>query len=155
VAEQPSETNGSARPALPWILFAASTVVAVLATTGFVYLIAKRTTGPAEVLHEFYQAVHNGDCEESYSLLSEEARAGRTEREWCDDGAAGGLDLPASFVTESIELRDNVAAVEVRHPDGEERTWELARHEDTWRVSTLNGETAEDSPLRPPETPAG
>ena len=133
MAEQPSEPNGSSRPALPWILFAVSTAVAVLATTGFVYLLNKRTEGPVEVLHDFYQAAHNGDCEGSYDYFGDALKARTSQDEWCAE--LGGWDLPASFRVEDVSLEGEIATVEV---DGERPlTWNLEHTGRTWRLVAL------------------
>ncbi|MEX2457770.1 MAG: hypothetical protein WD770_02155 [Actinomycetota bacterium] len=132
MAEQPSEPDGSSRPSLPWVLFAVSTAVAVLATSGFVYLILKRTTGPVEVLHDFYQAVHNGDCETSWELLEPSARA-RTFEEWC--GVVRDLDVPATFRTDAVTLiEDDVVRVHVVEPDGTRAWYVLTRGDESWRI---------------------
>jgi hypothetical protein len=143
VAEQPSESNGSTRPSLPWVLFAISTAVAVLATTGFVYLLTKRTEGPSEVLHDFYQAVHNGDCEASWQLIDESVRTSRSRDEWCDD--IQDLDVPATFRTEGVTLLErDVVRVHVADPDGTRAFFVLKRSDRTWRLVAMS------SPKFPP-----
>jgi hypothetical protein len=138
VAEQPSEPNGSTRPSLPWILFAISTAVAVLATAGFVYVILKRTTGPVEVLHDFYQAAHNGDCEATHELLVD---AGRPSlEEWCaPDGPFEDLDLPATFDVDRVSLEGDTAIVTVEHPDGTRLEHSLERAGQSWRIGLGTG----------------
>lgn len=136
MAEQPSEPNGSTRPTLPWILFAISTAFAVLASTGFVYLLAKRTVGPPEVLRDFYQAVHNGDCQASWELLDPSARAGTFE-EWCDE--VRDLDVPATFRTEDVSLlEDDLVRVEVVEPDGTRASYILTRSDGSWRIVAIS-----------------
>ena len=135
MAEQPSEPNGSTRPSLPWILFAISTAVAVLATTGFVYLLTKRTTGPAEVLQDFYQAVHNEDCDGGLSLMTPELRA-EAEGIWCDFIFVGG-PYPPTFSVEETSLEDDQALLLIEEPGGCRLSWTLERSDRTWRIAQL------------------
>ncbi len=123
------------RPRLPWLLVAVTTAIAVLSTSGFLYLLSKRTVGPGRVLADFYLAVNAGDCDRSYRLLDEELRS-RTDRgAWC--GEAARLHLPASFRTESITLEGDQAVITVGEPGGRERVWRLSRAGDSWRVARL------------------
>jgi hypothetical protein len=135
VAEQPSEPNGSTRPSLPWILFAISTAVAVLATSGFVYLLTKRTTGPAEVLQDFYQAVHNQDCDGSLSLMTAELRAEVADG-WCDFQFRGGPYPPTVSVRET-SLENDLAVLLVEEPGGCRLSWHLVRADRTWLIADL------------------
>ncbi len=134
--EPPRSPSPPPRPTLPWVLFAAAALAAVAAATGFVYLLAKRTEGPAQVLGRFYQGVHNGDCEASYELLSADYLGsfhGIEPDEWCQ-AISGETGYPPSFRVDEIRLVDDVAQVRVREPDEGLVTWRLRRDGRTWRI---------------------
>lgn len=138
MADEPRAPAPPNRPALPWILFAVSTAVAVLATTGFVYLLNKRAVGPAEVLRDFYQAMHNGDCEATYALLDRTLTQTIERPEWCD--ALDEVDYPVGFTVESQILEEDIVTMLVREDGGASVTWVLARHARTWRIVSFPDE---------------
>jgi hypothetical protein len=162
VATEPSEPEpATPRRSLPWILFAISTAVAVLAATGLVFFIGQRTTGPAEVLRDFHAAAHDGDCGATLDLMTEELRAA-LEDNWCRLIEGG---FPSDFTVDEISLVEDVAIVAVVESGSEcQLQWKLTRSGKSWLVSSVPQERLggrmptrcipPGSPLRPPQTPA-
>ncbi len=140
MADDPVSPGGSSNPRLPWVLFAAAVAFAVLATTGFIYLLGKSTTGPVEVLRAFYQAAREGDCEEAYSYLVEHWQAQQSESEWCSQSLPE-FEAPVSFEVVRVTLKGDTAIVLLRLPDGSMRGENLEREGSTWRIGfTPDGE---------------
>jgi len=125
--------DGRRPPSLPWVLTIVSIAVAVLATSGFVYLLLKRTVGPGTILRDFYQAVHNGDCDASYDLLAHTVAERVEPGDWCSAIQQAGY--PATFSIEQTLLVDDVAVLTVEEAgDGATLDWGLERAGRSWVV---------------------
>ena len=137
MADRPAQPNGSTawRPRLPLGIVVVSAVVALLAVSGFIYLLYNRTRGPAEVLRDFATAVDAGDCGAAYDLLADDSRAGLPEEQFCDtDLPALDDDLDADFTLDRVVYHRETQTADLTLAGDAGATWRLERHGNTWRV---------------------
>jgi len=134
MAEPSSPSNGAAarRPSIPTPLVVASMVVAVVAVSGLLFLLYTRTTGPGEVLRDFFEQVEAGDCATTYGMLDPSLRI--EPGTWCDNLPALSEQVDSRFAVQRVVLERDVALVRVRNPDGTRAVWRLRRLDGSWRV---------------------
>jgi hypothetical protein len=147
MADERSSGNGSIRwpqPGVPLIVVLVSVVVAVGAVSALLWVLFAETTGPGEVLRDYYEVVNAGDCDGSVGFLSNELRAsidGDGYCEWVEREAAGRFS--PEFRIDSVLLRgepETVAVVAIRYPGSDQSlaiAWTLERIGDTWRVDSF------------------
>jgi hypothetical protein len=129
------------RLTFPWALVAISFLVSVVAVSGLVYVLFKRSVGPGEALHAFYTMLSAGDCEGSYRYLSEGIRGEMGQQEWCSyvEAQEGGYPRQFAIVRYQYEASTQTTSMVVLEEGTGARpgslTWWLTRNGNTWRVS--------------------
>ncbi len=137
MADRPAQPNGSTawRPRLPLGIVVASSVVALLALSGFIYLLYNRTRGPAEVLREFATAVDAAECGAAFELLDDGSRQRLDEEEFCAD-VMRDVDerLDADFTLDRVVYHRRTQTADLTLEGDASEPWRLERHGNTWRV---------------------
>jgi hypothetical protein len=106
--------------------------VAVFAVSGLLFLLYTRTTGPGEVLRDFFEQVEAGDCAATYGMLDPSLRI--DPETWCENLRALSERVDSRFAVQRVVLEDQIALVRVRNPDGSRAAWRLRRIDRSWRV---------------------
>ena len=129
-------------PGIPMWIAVASWVIATGAITVLIAVLFQRTTGPGEVLHDYYRAVSAQDCTGAYDLLGDQARAETSRETFCEFISDEGR-LPADFAIQTSVLNGpsedlaNVTVVEQGSGASPGTvTWALARSEDGWALTS-------------------
>jgi hypothetical protein len=125
------------RPRLPWIITAASLVVAVGAVSLLIFVLYRQTTGPGEVARDFLEAVRSGDCEATADLSIEAFRAQAMDR--CPETPLGEGPIEVVQVRASGEDLDRAEVLVEPHPRPDCRfVVRLVEDEETWLVDGLS-----------------
>jgi hypothetical protein len=133
-----SEQERDYRPQIPTWAAVGAMVVAVSAVLALVFVLYQRTTGPGEVVLEFYEDAASGDCTAATALLAPSAdeAALATAEDYCESGA-----VPDTRRVESVTLDgpegDADRSDVVIDADGEAVTWHLEREGDDWFISEV------------------
>jgi len=132
-----TERNGSPErpgPIVPPALLLGSIVVTTVLISGLLFLLFRKTEGPAPVLRDFAQRVREGDCSGSYALLDTSVQDSVTEETWCSEFASVGGLLDPAFRVEEMELLDRVAELRLEDGAAAAPVWRLRKIGGSWRV---------------------
>ncbi|HEX9376725.1 MAG TPA: hypothetical protein VGB19_10875 [Actinomycetota bacterium] len=168
-ADGPERTEGDEegrddrpRASIPITAMAISLAVAVAAVSVLIFVLFKKTTGPGQVVRDYYEAVSDRDCDGAYHLLSRPVRSELTHDRFCR--AVRGLkDLPTGVQIETVtgcgEPPARFARVEVRELGSGAALanvrWQMVREGGSWRVAGFpaNRLPVPDAPTGIPDAP--
>jgi hypothetical protein len=132
-----TERNGSPEqpgPIVPPALLVGSIVVTTVLISGLLFLLFRKTEGPAPVLRDFAERVREGDCAGSYALLDSSVQDSVTEETWCSEFASVGGLLDPMFRVQEMELLNRVAELTLEDGAGGAPVWRLRKVGASWRV---------------------
>jgi hypothetical protein len=130
------------KPAIPNSVVIISVAIAVLAVSALIWVLFQKTTGPGEIVHDYYEAVAAGDCDGAFSLLSPVLQQDQDRESFCS-GSGTSSTVPADPRVESVTLvgpegSAKAAAVTVDESgSGGPTVWNLARQGDTWVITAF------------------
>ena len=132
----PPEENGAGRhrPALPTAVVAVSVIVALVAVSGLLVVLFRRTTGPGEVLRDFARSLEAEDCPESYALLAAAIRERLDEGSWCELLPELVPHLSPEFSIGQRTFHEGIATIEVFGEDTTPATWRLRKAGRSWEI---------------------
>lgn len=134
-----AQSNGVAewpKPAVPTWITIAAVIIAVGAVTALLWLMFQKTTGPGEVVKDYYAAVAGGDCDNAYGYLA----AGTEDKStFCAFVSSRQADVPGDPTVESVTLLGEAgeatqAHVAIDEGSGEPAVWELRRDGEIWVI---------------------
>jgi len=158
MSDRPAASNGALKwppQAVPTWVVVISFVVAVGSVSVLLLILFNRTTGPGEVLREYYRAVNAGDCDSSYELLADPVKSQTPKDAYCTEVAPLKGEFPPDFKIESIkllgeEVSAETAEVVIQEPDSDASVaWDLTKEGDTWFISSLGPITSPGESIKP------
>ena len=132
----PAEDTGAGRrrPAIPTAVVAVSLIVALVAVSGLLVVLFRRTTGPGEVLRDFARALEAGNCAQSYALLAEEIRDDLDQDPWCEVMPEIRPHLSPDFAIGQRTFHEGVATIAVVGEGTTPAVWVLQKAGRSWEV---------------------
>ena len=130
------------KPAIPSWVVVASVTVAILAVSALLWVLFQKTTGPGEIVHNYYEAAASGDCDGAYSLLSPGLQQAQDADPFCT----------ALKESPGLEADPKIEAVTLIGPEGTAKaaqvsvdgcgdapsvTWALQRQGETWVITSI------------------
>jgi hypothetical protein len=121
-------------PIVPPALLVGSIVVTTVLISGLLFLLFRKTEGPAPVLRDFAERVREGDCAGSYALLDSSVQGSVTEETWCGEIVSIRSLLRPGFRVQEMELLDRVAELSLEDGGAGAHVWRLRKSGASWRV---------------------
>jgi hypothetical protein len=142
--DRKDEPGERPRPSIPLLVVAGALVVAVAAVSILIFVLFKKTTGPAQVVREYYSAVAARDCDSAYDVIAPDLSRLIPRSRFCgavDARRSVPTGVQIDIVTGCGEPPARFALVSVRElgPDAapEDVQWQMVRIGGSWKIAAF------------------
>jgi hypothetical protein len=153
-------------PAIPLLVVVISLVVAAGSVSVLLYVLFQKTTGPGQVVREYYADVLGGDCDSAYGLLSSRLQRRTQKDAFCEAvrvaRVSGSVPGSISIVTVTGHGEPPATTAEVTIQEHGPQAlagpvvWRMVREGHDWRVASFpSTPRCEGRAPHPPCAPIG